>query len=78
VAAATATAAATAARNGATQCHVEEVVRPADGLLVVLGIQPQTIGLELAWGTTPMEVSCIAYLFSWICFIFACLFYCHA
>ena len=31
------------------------------GLLAVHGIQSQTIGLELAWGRTPAEVTCIFY-----------------
>ena len=43
------------------QHTAETTAGSTGGLLAVHGIQSQTIGLELAWGRTPAEVTCIFY-----------------
>ena len=52
-------AASAASADGVNECAAEATIRHVGGLLAVLGIQSQTIGLELAWGRTPTEVPCI-------------------
>ena len=45
-------AAVGAPKDDANEHAAEVTTRPYDGLLVVAGVQPQTLGLELAWGRT--------------------------
>ena len=58
-----------AAIEGANKFDVEATTRRRGGLLAIHGIQSRTIGGELAWGRTPVEVSSIFY-FTYF-FIFA-------
>ena len=62
--------ASAAATDGANEHAAEATARRAGGLLVVHGIQSQTVGLELAWGRTPVEVPCIFFIFLIFAFIF--------
>jgi len=43
------------------QHAAEATTGSTGGLLAINGIQSRTLGLELAWGRTPVEVSCIFY-----------------
>jgi hypothetical protein len=53
------------------QCATEATTRGAGGLLAVHGVQPRTLGRELAWGRTLTEVPCIFYfrnlVYAFIC-----------
>ena len=50
-----------AATDGANERDAEATTRCRGGLLAIHGIQSRTIGGELAWGRTPVEVSSIFY-----------------
>jgi hypothetical protein len=52
-------AASATATNGVNERNAEVTARRAGGLLAVHGIQSRTVGGELAWGRTPVEVSSI-------------------
>ena len=54
-------ASAAAAADGTNERAAEATARRTGGLLAVRGVQPQTIGHELAWGRTSTEVGSIFY-----------------